>query len=261
MSLEPRQGGRLLIKKGRERVSGVWVSLGGLIDRLTDENVLPTWTPGLIKSSFFSAVRVVTDECTSVSVPAPPCSSTAEEMVTSRKDVEAWWEAMIEWASNTYQSSLRELHFIDRPPPLSLNAPAALCCLCTNKWAKHTSESWASGNFYWFDLCSWFPLVLEKKGLAGKLLRPVEQVLCVSCWYVSAQVCWHTWLIYILWLNRWTLFSAVLYWLAVVNTATPLSFKLPVSCVCLCWECIKLHPEKRIQSYGFYELNVISWII
>ena len=120
----------------------------------------------------------MTDERTSVSVPAPPCSSTAEEMVTSRKDVEAWWEAMIEWASNTYQSSLRELHFIDRPPPLSLNAPAALCCLCTNKWAKHTSEAWASGNFYWFDLCSWFPLVW-KKGSTGKLLRPVEQVLGV----------------------------------------------------------------------------------
>lgn len=181
-------------------------------------------------------------------------------MVTSRKDVEAWWEAMIEWASNTYQSSLRELHFIDRPPPLSLNAAAALCCLCTNKWAKHTSEAWASGNFYWFDPCSWFPLVWKKR--LGRETAQASRAGVVCCCYVTAQVCWHTWLIYILWLNRWTLFSAVLYWLAVINTATPLSFKLPVSCVCLWWECIKLHPEKRIQYYGFYELDdEVSWII
>lgn len=87
-------------------------------------------------------------------------------MVTYRKDVEAWWEAMMECASNTYQSSLRELHFIDGLPRLSLNPLAALCCLCTNKWAKHTSQAWSSGNFYWFDPCSWFTLVW-KKALQG----------------------------------------------------------------------------------------------
>lgn len=35
---------------------------------------------------------------------------------------------MIECASNTYQSSLRELHFIDRLPPLSLSPLAVPCC-------------------------------------------------------------------------------------------------------------------------------------
>lgn len=159
-----------------------------------------------------------------VTVPAPPCSSTAGGMVTSRKDVEAWWEAMIECASNTYQSSLRELHFIDRLPPQSLNPLAVLCCLCTNKWAKHTSQAWSSGNFYWFDHCLEFPLV--KKGTAGKLLRPVQQVLHVCCCrrHLSVQVCWHTWFIYTLWLNRQTLFPAILCWLAVFYRATSLSF-------------------------------------
>lgn len=126
-------------------------------------------------------------------------------MVTSRKDLQPWWEAMIERVSNTYQSSLRELHFIDRPARLSLNPLAALCCLCANKWTKHTSQACYSGNFHWFDLCSLFPSVW--KGTAGKLLRPVQQVLCVV---VSAQVCWHTWLISIVCLNRRTLFSSML---------------------------------------------------
>lgn len=134
-------------------------------------------------------------------------------MVTSRKDLQPWWEAMIECVSNTYQSSLRELHFIDRPRRLSLNPLTALCCLCTNKWAKHTSQACTSGNFHWFDLCSLF-LLLWKKGTAGKLLRPVQQVLCVV---VSAQVCWRTWFITMLriWQRIWQrtggLFSVMLW--------------------------------------------------
>lgn len=182
---------------------------------------------GLIKSSF-SAASEVTDEH-SVTVPAPPCSSTAEDIVTSRKDVEAWWEAMIECASNTYQSSLQELHFIDRLPPLCPNPLAALYCLCTSKWAKHASQARSSGNFYWFDLFPVFPLVW-KKALQGNC----SDLSSRCCEYVlltrqCCSVCWCKWVIFTLWLNRWILCHGV-------RTDCPFSFLNLLSVLCECGE-------------------------
>lgn len=152
-------------------------------------------------------------------------------MVTSRKDVEPWWEAMIECASNTYQSSLRELHFIDRLPPLSPNPPAALCCLSTNKWHKHTSQASSSGNFYWFDLCSLF-LLVWKRALQGNCSYQLSR--CCVCALLS-HLC-SGMLMYLIHLHSveqpYCLLSHIFSWLAVVYWATSFSFLNFLSAVC-----------------------------
>lgn len=77
-------------ENGREHVCSTRVPFGGLIDFHTDENIFSTWTQALIKSSVWCDWWTL-----SVTEPAPPCSSEAQETVMSRKDVGAWWEAMI----------------------------------------------------------------------------------------------------------------------------------------------------------------------
>lgn len=71
--------------------------------------------------------------------PSSSCSSTADEVATSSKDVATWWETVIECPSNTSQSSLQELDLIDWLPALRLNP---------------LRKARSSGSCYWFDRCS-----------------------------------------------------------------------------------------------------------
>lgn len=158
-----------------------------------------------------------------VTVPAPPRSSTAQEMVTCRKDVDAWWEAMIECASNTYQSSLRELHFIDRLPPLGPNPPPSAVSTLP------MAQTYFTRLLQWKFLLIWSLLLVSisvKKGTAGKLLIPVQQVfhvcVCVcGCVLVGAQVCWRTCFICIYHVVRLTGCCLLSF--------TPFLFKLPLN--------------------------------
>lgn len=158
---DPQRRGRKLSKTERECVSGMWVSLGGLIDGLTDENIFPHGHGVWLNPVFLLPLWwLMNTQCHRASTTLLLNSRGNGHIQEGRGGLMGSDDRA---RLNTYQSSLRELHFIDRLPPLSLNPLAALCA---NKWAKHTSQAWSSGNFYWFDLCSEFPLVW-KKALQG----------------------------------------------------------------------------------------------
>lgn len=137
----------------------------------------------------------------SVTVPAPPCPSTAQETVTSRKDVGVWSEAMIECALNTSRSSVRELPFMNRLPGLRLTPLAAAWALINEPnliGPVETSTDFISACFV--------PLVWNKD-----LQENSSDQFSRCCVLFCAQVLRRTWFICIVRRAQWTLLSVMLF--------------------------------------------------
>lgn len=120
-------------------------------------------------------------------VTAPPC--TAQEIVTSRKDRGAWWEAMIEKPSlNMFQFTVTGIALHRQ---IAFPQPESRCVRPLHKrlW-KRTSQACASGNFYWFELRSLFPLMFEMRCRKTAQTSQAGVCVCLLCCLVRAQVCW-----------------------------------------------------------------------
>lgn len=155
------------ICSGRYGIWGVnWVNKGGDVCWWSDWS--PHWRQHLSHTDrgTWSRPSFVLRDC-----PSSSCSSTADEVATSRKDVATWWETVIECASNTSQSSLQELDLIDWLPALRLNP---------------LRKARSSGRCYWFDLCS--PL-LGKRACRGAARTGPTGFLCAAA--VVMSVLWY----------------------------------------------------------------------